>query len=335
MKYDEYLNKKIENFNPNSVETVEDALTALKSCSFQGRNLGKALDILTEMVNIPKCFKVLSLSGAMIPAGMEKIICQANERGVFDAIVTTGANITHSIVNNYETSNQAHYIGSKDADDKELYNLSINRIYDTYIPEDHYKSAENQLLELISSEFSKNSQYIIYPSELFNIIGKKMNKTSFLRSAADQNIPIYCGATSDSELGLNLLKYRKFHNYNIILDEIGDINNFAKKIEQNDKYGIVIIGGGVPRNWSQQIFPYIEQVKNKRNSGYNYGVRIHTAIEYDGGLSGCSISESISWGKYSNKIDGNSVSVWVDSTIGFPLLMTALFQRMDKKNHDS
>ncbi len=330
MKKNEYLREKVKNFDPNKIETVENALNALKSCSFQGRNLGKALEILTEMVSVPKCFKVLSLSGAMVPAGMEEIICQGIENKVFDAIVTTGANIVHSIVNSYNPTNQAHYLGSKNVNDKELYDLSINRIYDTYIPENHYKNAENHLLKLISSEFSKNTQHIIYPSELFKIIGKNMKKTSFLRTAADRNIPIFCGATSDSELGLNLLKYRKFNDYNIILDEIGDVNNFAEKLDQYDKYGIVIIGGGVPRNWSQQVFPYLEQIKNKRNSGYNYGVRIHTATEYDGGLSGCTISESVSWGKYSKKSDGKSVSVWVDSTIGFPLLMTALFQRMRK-----
>ncbi len=332
MKNNDYLGEKVRNFDPNEIETVENALNALKSCSFQGRNLGRALEILTEMVSVPKCFKVLSLSGAMVPAGMEEIICQGIENKVFDAIVTTGANIVHSIVNSYDPSNQAHYIGSKDVNDKELYDLSINRIYDTYLPESHYKDAENKLLQLISSEFSKNTKHIIYPSELFNKIGKNMKKTSFLRVAADKNIPIFCGATSDSELGLNLLKYRKLNDYNIILDEIGDIDNFADMIEQYDKYGIIIIGGGVPRNWSQQIFPYLEQIKNKKNSGYNYGVRIHTATEYDGGLSGCTISENVSWGKYSKISDDKSVSVWVDSTIGFPLLMTALFQRMRKKN---
>ena len=332
MKNNDYLREKVKNFDSNEVETVEDALNALKSCSFQGRNLGKALEILTEMVSVPKCFKVLSLSGAMVPAGMEKLICQGIENKVFDAIVTTGANIVHSIVNSYDPSNQAHYIGSKNSNDKELYDLSINRIYDTYLPEKHYKNAENELLQLISSEFSKNTDHIIYPSELFSKIGKKMKKTSFLRVAADLNIPIFCGATSDSELGLNLLKYRKLNDYKIILDEIGDIDNFADKIEQYDKYGIVIIGGGVPRNWSQQIFPYLDQIKNKRNSGYDYGVRIHTATEYDGGLSGCTISENVSWGKYSKNNDSKNVSVWVDSTIGFPLLMTALFQRMSKKN---
>ena len=333
MKNNDYLQKKVKNFDPNEIETVENALNALQSCSFQGRNLGKALEILAEMVSVPKCFKVLSLSGAMVPAGMEEIICQGIKNKVFDAIVTTGANIIHSIVNSYDPSNhhQAHYIGSKNVEDKDLYDLSINRIYDTYLPENQYKFAEKGLLKIISEEFSKNTNQIIYPSDLFRTIGKNMQKTSFLRAASDQNIPIFCGATSDSELGLNLLKYRKFNDYNIILDEIGDIENFAQKIEQYEKYGIVIIGGGVPRNWSQQVFPYLEQTKNKRNSGYNYGVRIHTATEYDGGLSGCTISESVSWGKYSNKIDGKSVSVWLDGTIGFPLLMTALFQRMRKK----
>ncbi|MEJ2251044.1 MAG: deoxyhypusine synthase family protein, partial [Candidatus Lokiarchaeota archaeon] len=93
--------------------------------------------------------------------------------------------------------------------------------------------------------------------------------------------------------------------------------------------GTIIIGGGVPRNWAQQIFPLLDQLKEIKTMGYNYSVRIHTATEYDGGLSGCTISESKSWGKYA--LDAKHVSVWCDATIALPILITALLEKLGIK----
>ncbi|MFX0073721.1 MAG: deoxyhypusine synthase family protein, partial [Candidatus Hermodarchaeota archaeon] len=89
------------------------------------------------------------------------------------------------------------------------------------------------------------------------------------------------------------------------------------------------IGGGVPRNWAQQIFPLLDQIGEieTETMGYNYSVRIHTATEYDGGLSGCTISESKSWGKYS--LESRYISVWCDATIALPILITGLLQRIN------
>ena len=328
------LKTKIKPFNPKHVTTVEDALHALSSLSFQGRNLGNALTVLQKMVDDKKCFKVLTLSGAMVPAGLEEIVCQMIERKVIDAIVTTGANIIHSIVNSFDPSDdhQAHYVGSVHVDDTELYNQRINRIYDTFLPEGGYQLAEDGLLEIILANFTPSKKNIISPSEFFEFLGKKLPGRGILQIAAKNKTPIFCGATSDSELGLNLMKYQKRHNIFIYLDEIGDVDKFAEIIKKHERYGTIIIGGGVPRNWAQQVFPYLDQMRNKDDQkaydGYNYSVRFHTATPLDGGLSGCSISESISWGKYAK--NATHQSVWVDATIGMPLVITGLFQYLDR-----
>ncbi|MFW9896655.1 MAG: deoxyhypusine synthase family protein, partial [Candidatus Thorarchaeota archaeon] len=105
----------------------------------------------------------------------------------------------------------------------------------------------------------------------------------------------------------------------------------AQIVKNAKECGIVIIGGGVPRNWAQQIYPYIENVEQLERKdyefGYKYSIRIHTATEYDGGLSGCTVSESKSWGKYA--LDSKSVSVWCDATIALPILITGLLQRLN------
>ncbi|MHA1746473.1 MAG: deoxyhypusine synthase family protein [Promethearchaeota archaeon] len=326
-----YLKKKIKPFDPAKVDNVADALEALQGNSFQGRNLGQALEILMQMVTDSHCLRVLTLAGAMIPAGMEEIICQAIEKGVINVIVSTGANITHSIVNHFEpsTPHQSHYIHDhSDVSDEDLRTAKINRIYDTLLPESAFKLAEFQLLQLIQKEFATDQPHIWTPSKFFRFLGEHLEGRNFLHVAAQYRVPVFCGATSDSELGLNLLKYRKNHHIHLILDELEDIDIFANIIKSKDTHGTIILGGGVPRNWAQQVFPYLESIHSKgpQFQGYSYSVRFHTATEFDGGLSGCSIPESISWGKYSP--DSQHVSVWVDSTIGFPLVMTALFQRL-------
>ncbi len=334
MRKEEYLQSKIKPFNPKSVNTVEEALVNLQSCSFQGRNLGRALEVLTNMVNTPNCFKVLTLAGAMIPAGMEEVINQAIEYKIIDAIVTTGANLIHSIVNVFDPdqAHQGHFIGSEKVNDPDLFKHRINRIYDTFLPEDNYAKAEKGLLKLIQKFYKPNEIYTQTPSEFLRILGENLPGRSFISLTAKYNVPIFCGALSDSELGLNLVKYRKRNNIQIIIDELGDIPIFADYISKYNQAGSIILGGGVPRNWAQQIFPYLDQMHQSNDAriydGYNFSVRFHTAVQYDGGLSGCTISESISWGKYA--VNAKHQSVWVDSTIGFPLVITALIQRINR-----
>lgn len=106
-----------------------------------------------------------------------------------------------------------------------------------------------------------------------------------------------------------------------------DVRKFGDIIKKAKKTGTLIVGEGVPRNWAQQIFPLLDQLEKIQNVGYDYSVRIHTATEYDGGLSGCTISETKSWGKYSR--EARYISVWCDATIALPILITGVLQRLE------
>ena len=320
---DPFLIKKIIPFDLYKIKTTEDLLNSLKNCGFQGRNLGKALEVLYTMVSSDKILTVLTLSGAMVPAGMGDIICALIEHKLIDVIVSTGANIIHDIVDAF--SNIGHYIGNANVDDNELFHHRINRIYDVFLPEDNYKKAENEILKIIKKSF-KEKLIEITPSEFLRIIGENIQTRSIISIAAKNKIPIFIPAFSDSELALDLIKYSLREGYSFKFDIIRDVLNFAEIIKKFQEYGTLIIGGGVPRNWAQQIFPLLDQIENMETIGYNYSVRIHTATEYDGGLSGCTISESKSWGKYS--LESKYVSVWCDATIALPILITGLFQRL-------
>lgn len=320
---EDYLLKKVQPFDVKKVSSIDDLLSSLRYCGFQGRNLGQALEILEKMVTDKKCLIVLALSGAMVPAGMGDLICVLMEYKLIDVLVTTGANIIHDIVDIF--TEKGHYIGSPFVDDNELFEYRINRIYDVFLPEENYQSAEEALFNIIQETF-KSKDIHLTPSEFLKILGDKIKKRSIISVAAENNIPIYVPAFSDSELALNLIKYSKREGYNFQFDILKDVLNFGELIKNSKKYGTIVIGGGVPRNWAQQIFPLLDQIDNIETMGYNYSVRIHTATEYDGGLSGCTISESKSWGKYS--LDSNYVSVWCDATIALPILVTGLLQRL-------
>jgi deoxyhypusine synthase len=275
------------------------------------------------MVTDENILTVLTLSGAMVPAGMGEIICTLIDHKLIDVIISTGANIIHDLVDS--VANVGHYIGSSNVDDNELFNLRINRIYDTFLPEDNYKLAEERLFEIIKDSFDSKEIEII-PSDFLHVVGKKINNRSILSTASTFNIPVFIPAFTDSEFALNLIKYSIREGYKFKFDIFGDVLKFAELIRNSKEYGTFIIGGGVPRNWAQQVFPLLDQIENIETMGYNYSVRIHTAVEYDGGLSGCTVSESKSWGKYS--LESKYVSIWCDATIALPILIVGLLERL-------
>jgi len=323
----DYLIKKIIPYDVKKINNLDDILTALKYCGFQGRNLGKALDILYKMVTDKDCLTILTFSGAMVPAGMGDLICTLIEYELIDVLVSTGANITHDFID--AVLKGGHYIGSHQVDDNDLFRNRINRIYDVFLPEDNYDRAEKELLKILNKVFPIK-EFEILPSEFFRIIGKEIKNKCILSAAANNNIPIFVPAISDSEFALDLIKFTVTEGYDIDFRVLKDVKKFANIIRKATSCGTIIIGGGVPRNWAQQIYPYIENIERLTRKdyefGYKYSIRIRTATEYDGGLSGCTITESKSWGKYSS--DSKYVSVWCDATIALPILITGLLQRL-------
>ncbi|MFW9771409.1 MAG: deoxyhypusine synthase family protein [Promethearchaeota archaeon] len=323
-----YLIRKVTPLEISKIKNIDDLLESIKYCGFQGRNLGKAAEILYEMFLDDTCLTILTLSGAMVPAGMGMVICELIENKLIDVIISTGANITHDFIDAIVKG--GHYLGSDKVDDEDLFKHRINRIYDVFLPEINYNLAENELLRILRIKFP-DKKFEITPSDFFQIIGKEIKTRSILSSAANNDIPIFVPAISDSEFALDLVKFTETEGFDIDFRVLKDVKKFARIIKKADSCGTFIIGGGVPRNWAQQIYPYIENVEKLRREdyefGYKYSVRIHTATEKDGGLSGCSLSESKSWGKYS--IDAKYVSVWCDATIALPILITGVMQRLN------
>lgn len=334
MTKEEYLARRIEPIAPRGLSSVDEVLRALGGCSFQGRALSRCLDVLENMARDTDCMTVMTMAGAMVPGGMEETVTQLIEEGIIDALVTTGANISHSMVNHADERNQGHYVGAVAVDDAELFRHSINRIYDTFLPEEGYHKGE-MLLEAILREYFERESidpvagWSVTPSALFKLVGDaltKLDRRGILAAAARCGVPIYCGATSDSEFAMNLVKYNNRNGWRITLDELRDVNDFAESLLAKPKGGTFIIGGGVPRNWAQQAWPLLEMTERTERHGYDMTVRIYTDSPAWGGLSGCTISESVSWGKYTET--AIAAEVKCDATIALPLLTVGLFERL-------
>lgn len=338
MEKHELLREKILPIDPLAVGTINDLVTALGRCSFQGRALAHALDVWEAMCRDRDCLRVLSLAGAMVPAGMGLIVIRLIEAGLIDVIVPTGAAISHDLCNIVAQDAQAHFVGDEWADDEALREAAVNRIYDTFLPEEGFVLAEDALAELLPKlEYQRQGGLLsIGTADFCRQIGLRFSGIGLLTAAARAGIKIYIPAVSDSELGMTIVAGNQRQTLGlpgrVIFDTLSDVREFAELVRNRPRAGLVTIGGGVPRNWAQQVYPYLKfKLRDDavEADGYHYGVRITTDRPEFGGLSGCTISESKSWGKY--ETGAVETSVVADATIALPILATALLERLGKK----
>jgi deoxyhypusine synthase len=323
----------------SKAKSVSDLLRGMADTAFTGRQLGEAADVLEAMARDRECFVVMTLAGAMTVAKQGLIICDLIDRGLVNAIVSTGALMAHGLV---EATGCNHYRYDPRMDDVQLYEAGYNRVYDTLEPEQNLDHVE-LVMEAVLGSWDPAETMCSW--RLNQEIGKHLKKHArgrgILRSAFEKGVPVFVPAFTDSELGLDVALTNRMRaregKPQLRYDPFLDLNHFAETLLQQRRLGIFTIGGGVPRNWAQQFGPYCElrvrrageDVPLKR---YHYGVRICPEPVYWGGLSGSPYSEAISWGKFvPPKEGGRFGEVFVDATVGLPVMVAALFERLGKK----
>ncbi|MCP5045041.1 MAG: deoxyhypusine synthase family protein [bacterium] len=316
--------------------SVDALVRAMSNTAFGGRRLGEAADVLEAMIRDKDCFRVVTISGAMTIAKQGLILCEMIDRGWVDAIVTTGALMTHGLV---EGAGMRHFKHRAEMNDEVLFERGYNRVYDTIELEKNLDDAEKILrdtLEDVSDETVLSSRMIL--ERLGGHLKERIRGRAILCSAVERAVPIYVPAFTDSELGLDLA----IHNHareregrpRLRFDPFLDLDDFAERIRAHQTLGIFTIGGGVPRNWAQQVGPYLEiqRARLGRKEAarrYKYAVRICPEPEHWGGLSGCSYSEGVSWGKFVAEAEGGRFAeVFADATIAWPLVVRAVLERL-------
>ncbi|MHA1208094.1 MAG: deoxyhypusine synthase [Candidatus Freyarchaeota archaeon] len=281
---------------------------------FCAGRLARAVDIFVEMVKDPDVKVFLGLAGALVPAGLGGLFADLIREGFVDVIVSTGANITHDII---EAFGEHHRKGIR-GNDSELRERGINRIYDAFLPDEAFIKFEKQIQQIFSDIDEEKRKKGITVSELINEIGSRLKDTnSFVKAAADRGIPIFCPAVTDSILGLQAWLFSQLNPLKI--DVLEDLHRIINIAYESKKSGAIILGGGVPKN-------HILQTMLITGRGFDYAIQITLDRQESGGLSGASLSEAKSWGKL--KSDARSVDVIADVTIAFPIIVAAAKQKL-------
>jgi deoxyhypusine synthase len=281
----------------------------------------------------------MTLAGAMTVAKQGLVISDLIDRGIVNAIVSTGALMAHGLV---EATGKAHFRANPEVSDEELYEQGYNRVYDTLEPEQNLDHVEEVMSEILEG-WDHNDIMCSY--KLNHAIGSHLARTAkgqrgILKSAFEQGVPVFVPAFTDSELGLDVALNNRLREstgrHRIHFDPFLDLEHFAATLLRQKRLGILTIGGGVPRNWSQQFGPFLELRHRRLGENiplkrYHYGVRICPEPVYWGGLSGSPYSEAISWGKFVPPSEGGKFGeVFLDATVGMPVVVAAVFERLDK-----
>lgn len=321
----EYLKDPVEPFEVKENKTIDQIIEEMGKISFQGRNLSRAFDVWQKMLE-DDAFIFLGLAGAMVPAGMRKIICYLITNRMVDCLVSTGANLFHDL---HETIGYRHYIGSPSADDKKLFAEGIDRIYDTYGSEKEFEHSDMRIFEILKALDTSKSYTT---REFYYFLGKEVSKISqddgIVTTAAKVGIPIYCPAIGDSSVGIAMAAYEKEKKNFIKFDVVADVRETGEMAMENNTTGVIYIGGGTPKNFIQQTEVTAPMI-NKIKKGHKYAVQIIVDSPHWGGLSGCTFAEAESWGKISTH--ALKATVNCDATIALPILASALAARYGNK----
>ena len=291
--------------------TVNELVVAMSEAgAYNGGSLARAADIWERMLKDRETTKFFGLAGAMVPAGMGGIVSDLIQAGHIDILVSTGANLTHDII---EAIGCRHFHGTAFCNDIELRHDEINRIYDVYLPNEAFGHFE-EFMQDVFGQLEPGS--VISSSGLLVHIGKN-TKSGILQASAKKKIPVYNPAVQDSMIGL---QYWLFSQTNkVTVDAFADMPALMDRCFTAKKAGAILVGGGVPKN-------FILQSMLMTPNGFTYAIQLTGDRPDLGGLSGATLDEARSWGKITE--DAQAVTVYGDATITLPLLAAAVTERL-------
>ncbi len=318
------------------VQSVSDLVEAYGRTAIGARAVDEAADILLHMTRDRDCFVVATVTGAMTVAKMGLVLCEMIDNGMVQAVIATGALMAHGFV---EASGKLHFKYDPTMSDDDLFEKGYNRVFDSIELERNLDHVEHIFRTVIEAEDDTRT---FSSHRITHALGKHLSEhdlgRGILRSAYEKGVPEYVPAFSDSELGLDFAihnhRRRKAGKPRVHFDPFLDVDDYRERVLKARTLGIFTIGGGVPRNWAQQIGPYLDLLQKRAGVGdglrrFHYGVRICPEPTHWGGLSGCTYSEGVSWGKFVPVSEGGRYAeVYADATIAWPLVVKAVLERL-------
>lgn len=288
----------------------------MQDTAFQARNLARAAKIFERMLTDQNCGVILCLAGSLISAGLKKVVLDMIENNMVDVIVSTGANIVDQDF--FEGLGFKHYQGSPFLDDTELQEMAIDRIYDTLIDEDQLRICDDTICQIANSLPPRpysSREFILEMGKYLAKHGK--NKDSIVLRAYQKHIPIFVPAFSDCSAGFGLVMHQVAHpERHVSIDSVKDFRELTELKISAKETGLLMVGGGVPKNFAQDIVVAAELL-GKEAPLHKYAIQITVADERDGALSGSTLREACSWGKVSVV---HEQMVFCEATIALPLI---------------
>lgn len=273
----------------------------------------RATELLAEVISDEETTVFLSIAGPMVPGGLRKIIRDLIADGHVDVVITSGANLTHDLL---ETFGGSHY-REHDETDEELCQMGMGRIGDVYTKAQDFEVFEKKISTLLEEIAQKNNQLNI--REFITEIGNSIqDQESIICTAAEKNVPIYAPGLIDSMLGLQLWMFTQENQ--LTLDAPGDMHELSDIVYSSKKVATVILGGGLPKHYAL--------ASNILTGGVDAAIQVTLDRSEAGSLGGAPLEEAKSWAKA--KCGSKLVTVIGDATIIFPLMVAGAREKLDK-----
>lgn len=295
----DYLKEVIEHIDIKKHD-VTGLVDSMEKMAFQARNLYRGAKIYEMMVNDKESAVILTLAGSLFSAGLKKVVHDMIQNNMVDAIVSTGAIMVDQDF--FEALGFKHYMGTQFVDDNEMRDLMIDRIYDTYIDEEELRICDETTGKIFDSleprPYSSRELLWEFGKYLDENGGPKVDD-SVIYAAYKKNVPIFVPAFSDCSAGFGFVLHQtKNPDRHVSLDSAKDFLELTKIKLASKETGIFMIGGGVPKNFTQDIVVAADLLGEEAEM-HKYAVQITVADERDGALSGSTLKEASSWGKVS------------------------------------
>ena len=330
MNKSDLLHSTVDHYDIKKVNVVR-MIDMMERTAFQARNLARAAKYLDTMVADTECGIILTLAGSLISAGQKGVILDLMRCNMIDAIVSTGANIVDQDF--FEALGFRHYQGTQFVNDNDLRERQIDRIYDTFIDEDDLRVCDDTIRAIAEELATRPNGTRPYSSREFIMeMGKYLEKNhakaeSIVLEAYRMGVPIFCPAFSDCSAGFGLV----FHQVAamnagkpyISIDSVADFRELTHIKVESGVTGLLMLGGGVPKNFVQDIVVSAEFLGYKAEM-HKYAVQLTVADERDGALSGSTLKEANSWGKVDTAMEQ---MVFGELTTTFPLIAGYVFHK--------
>lgn len=319
-----YFSETIEHIDITSFD-ARPIIDAMGKMSFTARDLARATRIFNQMLQDDDCTIILTVAGSTSAAGCMQLYADLIKYNMVDVIVATGATIVD--MDFYEALGHKHYKGDTFQDDHKLRNLLVDRIYDTYMDEVELEKC-NRVVTALADTLPKRpytSREFIREMGKFLKEGAAKKSESLIQNAYEYGVPVFAPAFNDCSAGFGLVLHQVQNpDSHIVIDSIGDFRELTQiKVDAAKDSGLLMIGGGVPKNFAQDVVVCAEMFSPDVRM-HKYAVQITVADPRDGACSGSTLKEACSWGKVDTVFEQ---MVYAEATSVLPLLASDAYHR--------